>query len=291
MIIHVTGRFHVAFGFTYALSAYLAAQVGQSWGLPFAASAAFGAVVGAALGVLMERFIYGPLDQRMGDRSLLPIFVSSLGLSTLGGGVIGLVWLTQVDLNITNFTLVPMHVGRIFFTNRDLIATIVGWVAIVGLWTVMKWTRLGRMIRAVRVNPSMSLAVGIDPKMVFMAVFAIGSVLGGLSAVFDAAYSQASPDMGDNILLYAIVIAFLSGPSASPLRVAAVGVFMGMVQTFSIFVVSANWAPVIIFGFLMAFVVLRPAYERIPGLLARRRSMIRPEALFARPPDGGALDE
>ena len=38
LIITVTGRFHIAYGVTYALSAFIAGQTGLSWGLSFPAA-------------------------------------------------------------------------------------------------------------------------------------------------------------------------------------------------------------------------------------------------------------
>ena len=79
------------------------------------------------------------------------------------------------------------------------------------------------MIRAVRVNPEMSMAVGVTPETIYLAVFAVGSFLGGVAAVFDAAKTAATPDMGFNPLFYAFVVAFLAGAAAPPVVVGLVG--------------------------------------------------------------------
>ncbi len=45
LIINVTGRFHIAFSFTFALSAFVAGQVGDSFGVPFPVAVLVGMVV------------------------------------------------------------------------------------------------------------------------------------------------------------------------------------------------------------------------------------------------------
>ena len=70
------------------------------------------------------------------------------------------------------------------------------WALVLSLGAVLTYTGLGRVVRAVRVNPEMSLVVGVDPKTVYLAVFAIGSLMGGVAAVLNATQTAAQPDMG-----------------------------------------------------------------------------------------------
>ena len=77
------------------------------------------------------------------------------------------------------------------------------------LGVVLQRTTFGRMVRAVRVNPEMSLVIGVNPETIFLAVFAIGSFLGGIAAVFAAAKTAATPQMGFTPVFYAFTVAFL----------------------------------------------------------------------------------
>jgi branched-chain amino acid transport system permease protein len=271
LIINVTGRFHIAFSVTFALSAFVAGQVGLSFGLPFPVATLIGMFAGALLGVLIERIVYWPLNRRVGMAALLVIFVASLGVSTVGEAGLSLGWLNTPGVIIPGYNLTGVHWGDVSFTNLNLVTVIAAVVIILGLQVVFNRTALGRMIRAVRGNPEMSAAVGIDPRRIYLIVFAIGSAIGGLAAVFSATSALATPDMGTTPILYAITVAFVAGTLASPLAIGVTGFVIGVVESLSTFVVSSLWTQTFVFGALLAYVAARPMAEHIRVVLERRR--------------------
>ena len=258
LILGVTGRFHFAFTVTYTLSAYIAAEVGQTWGLSFWVSMVLGAIVGAVLGVLIEFLVYRQLARKAGVYALLIIFVASLGLSIAGENVISLIWIKEASKNINGITLKGINVGSVTFSNLSVDRVITGWVLILLLGVLLSRTKLGRMVRAVRVNPEMSLAVGVNPESMYLVVFAVGSFLGGIAAVFDATQTAAAPGMGFNPLFYAFVVAFLAGTGSPPLRIGAVGLAIGLIESWSGLWLSSQWSSLVVFTILFVFIALRP---------------------------------
>lgn len=258
IILGVTGRFHFAFTFTYAISAYLASEATISWGIPFWPSLVIGALVGAVFGVLMELLIYRPLAARAGAYALLTIFVASLGLAIIGENVISLIWINSASNQIGGFTNKGVNLGPVTLSTVNIDLMIASWVLIVLTGAVFWFTSLGRMIRAVRVNPEMSLAVGVNPRTIYLVVFAIGSFLGGVAAVFAATQTAATSDMGFNPLFYAFTVAFLAGLGAQPLTIGAVGLALGLIESWSNLVLSIQWTQLVVFAILFIYVALRP---------------------------------
>lgn len=258
LILSVTGRFHFAFTFTYTISAYIASQVGESWGLPFWASLVVGALVGAVFGMLAERLVYRPLAAKSGAYTLLVIFVASLGLAIMGRNLIALYWIDSASRQITGFANVGYNVGPITLTKLGIIQVVVAWTLVLLLGAVLSYTGLGRVVRAVRVNPEMSLVVGVDPRTVYLAVFAIGSFMGGVAAVLNATSTAAQPDMGFTPLFYAFVVAFLAGLGSHPVRVGLVGLGVGLVENWSALFMSSRWTSLVVFGILFVYVAQRP---------------------------------
>ena len=258
LILSVTGRFHFAFTFTYTISAYLASQVGESYGLPFWLSLIVGAVAGAVFGVAIERFVYRPLAAKSGVYALLVIFVASLGLAIMGRNLIALAWIDSASKQITGFTNAGYNIGPVTLTKLGIIHVVVAWVLVLLLGAVLTYTGLGRVVRAVRVNPDMALVVGVDPKTVYLAVFAIGSFMGGVEAVLSATQTAAQPDMGFTPLFYAFVVAFLAGLGSHPVRVGLVGLSIGLVENWSALFMSSRWTSLVVFGILFVYVALRP---------------------------------
>ncbi len=258
----VTGRFHIAFTFSYTLAAYIAAEVGERFGLAFWPAMLAGALAAALSGVLMERFVYRLLAGKAGASALLMIFVAALGLSIVGRNAIALVWFTSNSKQISGFTNSGINIGSVTVTLLGLLTAGVS-LGLIGLLALLlSSTTLGRSIRAVRVNPEMSLVVGIDPQAIYLVVFAIGSFLAGIGAVFDATKTSATPDMGLNPLFYAFVVAFLAGLGASPLRVALVGIALGLAESWSALVLPTQWSSLVVFAILFIYVALRPVQFR-----------------------------
>ena len=258
LILSVTGRFHFAFTFTYTISAYIASQVGESWGLPFWASLVVGALVGAVFGVLAERLVYRPLAAKSGAYALLVIFVASLGLAIMGRNLIALYWIDSASRQITGFTNAGYNIGPVTLTKLGILQVCVAWALVLLLGAVLSYTGLGRVVRAVRVNPEMSLVVGVDPRTVYLAVFAIGSFMGGVAAVLNATSTAAQPDMGFTPLFYAFVVAFLAGLGAHPVRVGLVGLGVGLIENWSALFMSSRWTSLVVFGILFVYVAQRP---------------------------------
>ncbi len=258
IILGVTGRFHFAFTVTYTLSAYIAAEVGQKWGLSFWLSMAVGALAGAVLGVVIEYLIYRRLARKAGAYALLIIFVAALGLSIAGENLIALIWIKEASKNIYGLALKGINVGSVTFSNLSVYRVIVGWALIILLGVLLSRTGLGRMVRAVRVNPEMSLAVGVNPETMYLVVFAVGSFLGGVAAVFDATQTAASPNMGFNPLFYAFVVAFLAGTGSPPVRIGIVGLAIGLIESWSGLWLSSQWSSLVVFTILFIYIAMRP---------------------------------
>jgi branched-subunit amino acid ABC-type transport system permease component len=263
LIITVTGRFHIAYGVTYALSAFIAGQASLSWGLPFPAALVLGVVAAALVAAVMESVVYWPLNRRLGAAALMTIFIASLGLSTAGENAIALLWNgAGGSVNIQGFTVTTAHFLAVYTTNLALTSFFVGWAALLAVAAVIRWTRLGRMIRAVRVNQRLSLALGINPRAVYLVVFAGGTALGAIGAVFTAAQSTATSDMGSTPILYAITVSFIAG-GAAPLVIAAVAVGVGLLESLSIFFLQPQWSQVVVFACLLIYVLVKVIRENM----------------------------
>lgn len=254
MIIHVTRRFHIAFAAIYAWTAFLAAQLQVSAGMSFVPAMVVATLIGVAVALLIERFVYAPLVRRVGHRSLFAIFIASLGLSTAAEALINIVWTNPITLQTD---VEPVSVGSVNLTNLMLTGVVVTWVLVLVLVAVLRWTNLGRMIRAVRVNPDLAVDYGISTARIYLVVFAIGTVLGGVGAVYRAAQTAPASDIGENLVLYAITAAFIAGAASSPLVIALLALLMGLIQSWSAFVISPTWASFLVFAILLIYVLVK----------------------------------
>jgi branched-subunit amino acid ABC-type transport system permease component len=64
--------------------------------------------------------------------------------------------------------------------------------------------------------------------------------------------------MGITPFFYALVVAFVAGLSSPPLVVAAVGIALGLVESWTTLVLPTTWTALVVFGILFIYVALRP---------------------------------
>lgn len=268
LIISTTGRFHLAYVVSYVLTAYAASSAAEGWGFPFPLAVILGLAVGGLVGVLIERFIYRPIAQRAGGSALLTIFVASLGLTIATENAIRLTW-GSASRTLSGIPRHGFDARGVTFTLLDVVIVGVCWLLIVGLDAFLRRSKQGRLINAVRVNPEMARVVGIDPDFIFLLVFAIGSVLGGVVALLFTLKYAAVPDMGLNAVFEAFLVGFLAGTASAPQKIALIGVLIGLAESLSGLWLKAQWSPLVVFGILFVYLTLLPLDFWKPRRLAR----------------------
>jgi branched-chain amino acid transport system permease protein len=252
LILSVTGRFHFAYAFTYALAAFLAAVLERVYGLPLLPAAAAGLAAAAAVGVACDTVVYRPLAERAGSGAMLAVFVASLGIVIAGENALSLAW-GPGPRNLTGIGSRSINVAGTTFTTLDVISVVVSVGLSGALWLLLGRSGFGREIKAVRANVQMSTAIGIDVNRIHTAVFIIGSLLGGVAALLYGLKYAASPDMGENAVFYALIVTFLAVSSSSPLRLLAVGVGVGLVERTAGIGLSPQLSTGVVFVLLLAF--------------------------------------
>jgi branched-chain amino acid transport system permease protein len=260
LILTVARRFHFAFAFTFTLSAFVAAVLSTQLQVSVWLSVPAAIVVGAAAGALIEIFIYRPLIRRSGeDAGLLPVFVSALGISIAGESAIQLLWASSsptVPLNLMPVTAIPLG-PNLTLTSFDAVSFVLFTViAMVGV-VILRYTRVGQVVRGVRGNTLMARAVGIRPDAVNVWIFVIVSGVAGLVACFTAARYSAAPDMGLAPLFSSFVVAFLAGTQAPGLRVVIIGFALAILQSVAALVLPGTLTDVMVFGLLFVYLVVR----------------------------------
>jgi branched-chain amino acid transport system permease protein len=281
LILGVTGRFHLAFGTTYTFTAYIAAVGVGSWGLPLLPALIVGLGAGVVLGVACEALVYRPVAARGGEAATLSVFVASLGLVIAGGNFIPEVWGNDTR-PLDGF---PDHVYRVHdvvFTRLDVTLVVVAIVVAGALTATLNRSILGQQIKAVGANPEMAAVIGVDVRKIFLLVFAIASLVGGLAAVFAGMRFAVRPSMGDTSVFYAFVVAFVAGADRAPRLVGLVGLLIGLVESLSTLWVTQSQSSLAVFGLLLVWLtyrVLPEAVRQLSGALARSSpERVRPEA-------------
>jgi branched-chain amino acid transport system permease protein len=257
LVLGVTGRFHYAFALVFTLAAYVTSILQSAAGLIIPVAVATGLIAAIILGTAIERLVYRPLARASGPLSLLTIFISSLGLTIAGVNLMTLAW-TAFSRTIDLVPVRPLHIGQVNFTNLDVTFVVVSWLLIAALSGTLNFTALGRSIRAARGNPHLARVIGLDPDAIYLAVFAISSLMCGAAGILDGARYAVHPGMGTRPVVFAFVVAFLGGARSGPLVVGLAGLFIGLIESLSGLFVSPQWSSLVVFSVLFVYLVLRP---------------------------------
>ena len=288
LILGVTGRFHFAFGAFFTLSAYMAFTFKDRGvvppvvdvTLPFWPAALLGVLVVTATAVGVERFAYQPLARRAGANAMLAIFVASLGIGIALENLIRLLW-SSSSQPYFGPSQERWELWGMTFLNFDVYQLVLYTALAVLLAAVLRFTPLGRMVRATRSNPDLAHTIGINAKHVYMIVFAIGSFLAGVVGVWRGLQFAVEPAMGTRPVIYAIVVAFLAGTSSSPIRIFLTGIAVALLEQWASMWLSVRWTQTSVFVLLVGYLAVLSfrqsaisARFRFPGV----RRLSTPEA-------------
>jgi branched-chain amino acid transport system permease protein len=79
------------------------------------------------------------------------------------------------------------------------------------LYYLLRYTRLGMMIRAGSHDRTMVQALGINIDLLYRIVFALGFTLAAFSGMISAPVSSVSPGMGNQVLILSFVVVVIGG--------------------------------------------------------------------------------
>ena len=257
LILGVTGRFHFAFSFTYTLAAYVIYTLhnrGAHLNLWVALALGLGLIT--ALGVGIERYVYQPLATRAGATALLAVFVAALGIGIAGENLIRLFWGSSSQ-SLTGLAQKPIRLfnDRAIFLNFDVYQVLSAACLVLILAGLLRFTPLGRAIKATRGNPEMAQIIGINARVIYMVCFGIGTLFSGVAAFWYSIKFSVIPDMGLRPVIFAFVVAFLAGTARSPIRVFLVGIAVSLIEQWSSMVMSVRWTQTAVFVILVVYLI------------------------------------
>ncbi len=188
----------------------------------------------AVIAVVVEWGVVGRLYQRDHLDQLLATFGLILCADTLvhwfwgpSGVAVPLPQWLQGQVNVGASLFDP----AIVIPSYRLLVLGFGIAVALGLFWLVGYTRTGMLIRAGASNRVMLGALGVNVRLLFTGVFALGSVFAGLAGMLIAPVTEASIGMGNDIIITAFVVVIIGGVgSIKGAFIAAL--FIGMIDTF-----------------------------------------------------------
>jgi branched-chain amino acid transport system permease protein len=243
------------------LGAFVAYFVTHLLGNYFA-GIAIALIVGGALGWLLNTVNLAPLRDR--GNELLPL-IATIGVSIMLQNAM-LLMLGPVPYAFdTPYSNHVIRFGGIFFTVQNLLIIVVSTITIGLLYTFMKFTFLGKALRAVSQDRETAGLMGINPNYIIMLTFIIASALAGMSGALLGPVLVLTPFAGTSVIVKAFAIVIIGGFGNVEGTIIA-GLIVGLIESYTTQFLDPGLIDIIVFALLLLTLAVRPT-----GLIAERR--------------------
>ena len=264
--------------FVGALYGLMGLGLSLSWGLlrvinlahfAFAFLAAYVCLQLAALGVdplltlvgiVPAFFVLGVLLQWLMARFRMTTFNSLLltfGLTGIVEAAIQAIWTADFRKLESAYANQKFRLGALFVPVPELITLVLAVSLALSIWAVLRYTDLGRALRAAAEDPKVAAAFGVDQKRNGLLLAGACSALVAIAGVCIALTATLAPSQ-----MYAwigvVFAAVMLGGLGSAIGPLVAGLLIGVSEAVTMAVTAPSWAPIVSFTLLIVVLVFRP---------------------------------
>lgn len=262
MVYGIIGLINFAHGEIYMIGAFTALIIANlltvlGWPtVSIVICAGVAAVIySSAYGYTVERIAYKPLR----NAPRLSPLISAIGMSIF---LQNYVLLAQTSDFMPFPALIPdfafIEPVAHIFGSTDFVILVTTVVAMVVLTIIVKYTRIGRAMRATAQDKKMAQLVGVDVNQVISATFVIGSALAAIGGLLIASHvGQINFYIGFLAGIKAFTAAVLGGIGSMPGAMLG-GLILGWTESFATGYISSDYEDVFAFSLLVLILIVRP---------------------------------
>lgn len=248
-ILHIPNFAH---GHLYMLGAYITFFLMTLYGFGFWTALVSSMVILGLIGMLVERIVYRPLQ----DKPHINSFISAIGALIILETSVIVFWGPQ-GRRIPNPYPDIIELLGITMSYQRLLVIIAAIAMIVLLQIFIKKTTPGTTIEAVAQNREGAMLVGINVNWVSSLTFAISTATAAAAASLVAPIFMISPTMGALLGMKAFIIVILGGLGSIPGAILG-GYILGILEAIGGGYLSAAYKDVYAFGALILILSIRP---------------------------------
>jgi branched-chain amino acid transport system permease protein len=253
LIFGIMGIINLAHGSFYMIGAYMAFSLASLTG-----SLLVAIVVGSVLSVVLGIVLEWTLFSRLYERDHLEQVLLSYGLilvfeemrsMIVGNDVHGVAVPALLSASIPLTATLSYPVYRLFMSAVCLVLAGT-------LYLLIHRSRLGMMIRAGASNREMAASLGVNIRLVYRLVFALGVALAAFAGMIAAPVSSVYPGMGTQVLIICFVVVVVGG-IGSVWGALGAALLIGLADTFGK-VLFPQAAGVTVYVLMAAILLWRP---------------------------------
>lgn len=206
-------------------------------------------LIGVAMHAVLARFKVAGLISLLVTFSLIVIIEA----------LIQWIWTADFRRYEIHYASHSFKLGPIYIPTLDLIACGVGAVLSIGTWAWLRWTYLGRALRAAAEDPAIAAAYGIDHRTQSLVLAGLCASFAGIAGIFIALISTLAPSQiwaWFGVVFAVVIIGRLGNPVGALLA----GFLIGATESVTMAVITPAWAPVVSFSVLIAILLWQPKW-------------------------------
>ncbi|HEX8042882.1 branched-chain amino acid ABC transporter permease [Candidatus Deferrimicrobium sp.] len=254
IIYNATGIINFAQGEFVMLGGMTAVTLNQFVPMPLAILLAvvLTMIVGAVIEIVFIRWLYKP--------SVLRMVIITIGISILIREIALHIWGESVRAlpYFTGSSVSSINLGGVFISSQVLWVVGIGGLAVAALTAFFSLTMLGRQMRACAANRDAARLCGIDAKNMVTLSFVLSAAIGAIGGAVVCPITYVQYDSGTPLAIKGFTVAILGGLGNSTAAVGA-GMILGILESFSIWVLPTAYKEAISIAILLAILFVRPS--------------------------------
>ncbi len=240
------------------------AGLGQGWlpilGGGFALAILLAVVAVPLFNLGIDRIIWRPLRRK--KATVVTLIITSIGVALALRNLIALYFGSDLQTYARPFRPSYIIGGSIIITQTQLVTVATASVLILGVHVLLKYTQVGKSLRAVSDDLELARVAGIDVDRMIAYVWILGGGLTGIGGVLLALNRNIHPELGWQTILPIFAAVVLGGIGS------AYGAMLGALVIAVAMEISVAWIPdyrlAVGFGILILVMFVRP--EGIMGV-------------------------
>ncbi|HEV8014553.1 MAG TPA: branched-chain amino acid ABC transporter permease [Stellaceae bacterium] len=235
------------------LGAYLTWWMGTALGIP---------PWWAGVAIIAAFFVYGValhwVFMRFGVTEMASMLIT-FALAVIVESTLQFIWTADFRRYDTEWGSQSWVLGSLYVPKLSLIAFLVACALAAGTWAWLRYTYVGRALRACAEDAPIAAAFGINHRGLSFVLSGLCAAYAGVAGVFIALIATLAPSqiwawVG---VVFAVVII---GRLGNPLGALLGGVLIGVCEAMTMAVVNPSWAPLVSFSVLIALLLFRPRW-------------------------------
>jgi branched-chain amino acid transport system permease protein len=262
IIYGVLGQINFAHADIVTLGAFSAYFFVHDLGGGYIPGLAVAFLAGGILGWAMDAAVFAPLQERGSE--LLPL-IATIGVSIAMENAM-LAWFGPVPYAFDSpYSNDVIRFGGTFITVQNALIVSVSVLTIALLYAFMKFTFLGKALRAISQDRATAGLMGINSDRLTMLAFVIASALAGMAGAMLGPVLVLTPFAGTSVIVKAFAIVIIGGFGNFEGAILA-GLLVGLIESFTTQYLGPGMIDIVVFGLLLVMLAIRPT-----GLIAEKR--------------------